>query len=143
VDPSIAWAAAIAVNNASAPTGFDPTAEVDFSPALSAAVTVEEAMSGGDPGGGAIPADGLLRELFGPLRFRHVGTDSAWLRWNHGTVPAIARRVYDERTFHDLPILADALEDAGCTDSDILAHCRGQGPHVRGCWVVDLLLGKV
>ncbi len=41
-----------------------------------------------------------------------------------------------------LALLADALEDAGCTDADILAHCRGPGPHVRGCWVVDLLLGK-
>ncbi len=41
-----------------------------------------------------------------------------------------------------MPVLADALEDAGCADADILAHCRGHGPHVRGCWVVDLVLGK-
>jgi hypothetical protein len=74
--------------------------------------------------------------------FRPVTLDPKWLLWNHGTVPAIARRVYDERAFHDLPILADALEDAGCTDQDILAHCRTGGPHVRGCWVVDLVLGK-
>jgi hypothetical protein len=46
------------------------------------------------------------------------------------------------RALDRLPILADALEEAGCTDADILAHCRGPGPHVRGCWVVDLLLGK-
>ena len=42
-----------------------------------------------------------------------------------------------------MPILADALQDAGCTNEDVLTHCRGDGPHVRGCWVVDLLLGKV
>jgi hypothetical protein len=57
-------------------------------------------------------------------------------------VPAIARRIHEERAFHDLPILADALEDAGWTDQDILGHCRGGGPHVRGCWVVDLVLGR-
>jgi hypothetical protein len=84
----------------------------------------------------------LLRCIVGPLPFRPVTIDPKWLTWNHGTVPAIARRSYDERAFHDLPILADALEDAGCTDYDILAHCRGDGPHARGCWVVDLLLGK-
>ena len=57
-------------------------------------------------------------------------------------MPAIARHIYDDRAFHDLPILADALEDAGCADAAILDHCRGPGPHVRGCWAVDLLLGK-
>jgi hypothetical protein len=71
-----------------------------------------------------------------------VSLDFAWLLWSHGTIPAIARRIYDERAFHDLPILADALEDAGCTDADILTHCRQPGEHVRGCWVVDLILGQ-
>jgi len=74
--------------------------------------------------------------------FRSIVIDPAWLAWHGGTMPAIARRVYDDRAFHDLPILADALEDAGCTNTDLLAHCRGGGPHVRGCWAVDLLLGK-
>ena len=83
----------------------------------------------------------LLRDIFGPLPFRPVAVAPDWLQWNHGTVPAVARHVYEDRAFHDLPILADALEDAGCTDSDILGHCRGAGPHVRGCWVADLLLG--
>jgi hypothetical protein len=85
----------------------------------------------------------LLRDIFGPLPFRPVAIDPAWLRWNHGTVPAVARRVYEDRAFNDLPILADALEDAGCTDADILAHCRSGGGHVRGCWALDLLLGRV
>jgi hypothetical protein len=54
----------------------------------------------------------------------------------------MAQAIYVERLFADLPILADALKDAGCTDAAILALCRGPGEHVRGCWVVDLLLGK-
>ena len=83
----------------------------------------------------------LIRDIFGrPLSPEAV--EPAWLAWNNGTVPAIARCVYDERRFEDLPILADALEDAGCTDAALLDHCRGPGPHVRGCWAVDLLLGK-
>jgi hypothetical protein len=84
----------------------------------------------------------LLRDMVGPLPFRPVTIDPKWLSWNYGTIPAIARRIYDERAFHDLPILADALEDAGCTDQGILSHCRGDGPHARGCWVVDLILGR-
>lgn len=54
----------------------------------------------------------------------------------------LARAIYDERAFERMPILADALEDAGCHNPDILEHCRGPGPHVRGCWVVDILLEK-
>jgi hypothetical protein len=84
----------------------------------------------------------LVRCIFGIPQKQQVTVDPAWLTWNHATVPAIARHIYDDRAFHDLPILADALEDAGCTDPDILAHCRADGEHVRGCWVVDLILGK-
>ena len=50
--------------------------------------------------------------------------------------------MYDARDFTSLPVLADALEEAGCASSDILDHCRSAGPHVRGCWLVDLVLGK-
>jgi hypothetical protein len=50
--------------------------------------------------------------------------------------------MYETREFAAMPILADALQDAGCENADILTHCRGDGSHVRGCWVVDLLLGK-
>ena len=64
------------------------------------------------------------------------------LTWNDGTVPRIAQGIYDGRAFDRMPILHDALLDAGCDDEDILAHCRGAGPHVRGCWVIDLILGK-
>jgi hypothetical protein len=67
---------------------------------------------------------------------------AAILNWNCGTVVKLAQTIYDEHAFDRLPILADALEDAGCTDQDILAHLRDTGPHTRGCWPVDLLLGK-
>jgi hypothetical protein len=52
----------------------------------------------------------------------------------------MAQRMYDSRDFSDMPVLADALEEAGCQDQDILGHCRAGGEHVRGCWVIDLLL---
>ena len=63
-------------------------------------------------------------------------------RWVNGEVSRIAAAAYEARDFSCLPELADALDDAGCDQPDILAHCRGPGPHVRGCWVVDLVLGK-
>jgi hypothetical protein len=80
----------------------------------------------------------ILRDLIGNP-FRPVSPDPAWRTPN---VVKLAKAIYDERAFDRLPILADALEEAGCTNADILAHCRGAGPHVRGCWVVDMLLGK-
>ncbi len=83
----------------------------------------------------------MLRDIFGNP-FRPVALDSSLLAWNDGTVRKMALVTYDERAFDRLPLLADALEDAGCSEAEILAHCRGPGPHVRGCWVVDLLLGK-
>jgi hypothetical protein len=83
----------------------------------------------------------LLRDIVGNP-FRLVTVDTAWLENNDKCVVRLAQAIYAGRAFDRLPILADALEDAGCTDAAILEHCRGPGPHVRGCWVVDLLLGK-
>ncbi|MBN9522996.1 hypothetical protein J0H58_31535 [bacterium] len=80
----------------------------------------------------------LLRDILGNP-FRPVAFDPTW---RTEAVVALARGVYDDRAFDRLPVLADALEDAGCADADVLTHCRGDGPHVRGCWVVDLILGK-
>jgi hypothetical protein len=74
--------------------------------------------------------------------FRSVGVHPAWLAWNDGTVQKIAKSIYEDRAFDRMPILADALEDAGCNNTDILNHCRNPGEHVRGCWVIDALLGK-
>jgi hypothetical protein len=74
--------------------------------------------------------------------FRPVAINPAWLAWNDRTIPKIAQAIYDERAFDRLPILADALEEAGCANQDILAHCRQSGEHVRGCWAVDLILRR-
>ena len=80
----------------------------------------------------------FMRDIFGNP-FRPVTADPAWLT---SDVVALATSIYAEKAFDRLPILADALQDAGCDNADVLDHCRSDGPHVRGCWVVDLLLGK-
>jgi hypothetical protein len=88
--------------------------------------------------GERIQAD-ILREVIGNP-FRPVALDPAWPT---DTVLALARQMYDARDFGAMPILADALQDAGCDSADVLDHCRdASAVHVRGCWVVDLLLGK-
>jgi protein phosphatase len=74
--------------------------------------------------------------------FDPVCVDPGWLVWNGGTVARLVRRIHEENAFDGMPILADALEDAGCTDTAILEHCRGPGPHSRGCWVIQVLLGR-
>ncbi len=80
----------------------------------------------------------LIRDIFGNP-FRPVAFDPVW---NTSTVVALAQGMYAERDFSAMPILADALQDAGCDNDDVLNHCRGPGPHVRGCWVVDAILSK-
>ena len=83
----------------------------------------------------------LLRCLVGNP-FRPVSPPPAWRTWRGGTVVRLAEQIYEGRRFGDLPVLADALEEAGCTDPDLLAHCRSAEEHARGCWVLDLVLGK-
>jgi hypothetical protein len=97
------------------------------------------------------PLAGQLRErdaerlLCGMIRcvfdnpFRPVAFDPSW---RSSTAVGLALSIYESRDFATMPILADALEEAGCDEPSVLAHCRGDGPHVRGCWVVDLVLGK-
>jgi hypothetical protein len=80
----------------------------------------------------------LLRDIFGNP-FRPVAFQP---EWRTSTVHGLARQMYQSRDLSPMPILADALQDAGCGDEDVLNHCLGGGPHVRGCWVVDLVLGK-
>jgi hypothetical protein len=83
----------------------------------------------------------LLRCILGdPFRPPPL-IDPGCLRWNGGTLVKLARAIYGERRFEDMPVLADALEEAGCADGAILSHGRGGGPHGRGCWLVDALLG--
>jgi hypothetical protein len=80
----------------------------------------------------------LLRDLFGNP-FRPVILEPSWLT---AKVVALAQQIYDSRAFDRLPLLANALEEAGCENTEILAHCRAPGPHIRGCWAVDAVLGK-
>jgi hypothetical protein len=80
----------------------------------------------------------LLRDVFGNP-FRPVPFNP---NWRTSSAIALAKTMYDARDFSAMPILSDALQDAGCENTDILAHCRTPGTHVRGCWVVDLVLGK-
>jgi hypothetical protein len=83
----------------------------------------------------------LLRHVIGNP-FRPAAVDPAWLSAHDGVARAIVQVIHDEQRYDDLPFLADALEDAGCTDADLLGHCRGPGPHFRGCWAVGLILSK-
>jgi hypothetical protein len=83
----------------------------------------------------------LLREIFGNP-FRPAAVERDWLRWNGGCVARLAQGIYAEHRFGDLPILADALEEAGCASPDVLSHCRSAGLHVRGCWLLDWAIGK-
>jgi hypothetical protein len=83
----------------------------------------------------------VLRDIFGDVLYPVELSDS-WRTWNDSIVINLAEAIYYDRDFARLPILADALEEAGCNNADILTHLRGPGPHVRGCWVVDLCLNK-
>ncbi len=98
--------------------------------------------------GGWLPPDraelavqaAFLRDIFGnpfrpPVAFAP--------EWRTDTAVSLAKQMYESREFSAMPILADALQDAGCDNEDILDHCRQPGIHVRGCWVVDLVLGNV
>jgi hypothetical protein len=90
--------------------------------------------------GGKSEAPGqLLREIFGNP-FRPVALDPSWFT---PTVLALANGIYHARDFDRMPILADALQNASCENEDILNHCRQPGEHVRGCWALDLVLGKL
>jgi hypothetical protein len=89
----------------------------------------------------AFDAVELVREIFGNP-FRPVTVEPSWLDWKDGHVRKMAQIIYGKRCFRNMPILAEALEKAGCRDAEILTHCRAPVEHVRGCWVVDLLLEK-
>jgi hypothetical protein len=91
----------------------------------------------------------LLREIFGNPFHPRTAVDPALLAWHSGLVVQLAQSAYDGRSLpagtldsSRLAVLADALEEAGRTDAELLAHVRGPGPHVRGCWVLDLIRGK-
>jgi len=91
----------------------------------------------------------IIRDIFGnPFRPRRP-LDPALLNWNNGTIANLAQAAYEERIlpagkldFARLAVLADALEEAGCTDGELLGHLRSPGPHVRGCFALDAVLGR-
>lgn len=83
------------------------------------------------------PYCALLRDIFNP--FCPIVFDPSW---RTDTALSLARQMYESRDFSAMPVLADALQDAGCDSDGILNHCRSDGVHVRGCWVIDLALGK-
>ena len=102
-----------------------------------------DAWAGWEVTGGPWP--GLIHDIFGNP-FRPTSINSAWLT---PTVSSLAQSAYDERIMPSgeldparLAVLSDALEEAGCVDANILNHLRSPGPHVRGCWAVDLLTGR-
>ena len=93
------------------------------------------------------PDEGIFRTMFDPVLLRDVvGNPFRPARFDRRSrssdVTGLAAGIYEGRAFDRLPVLADALMDAGCDDEAMLAHCRSDDPHVRGCWVVDLVLGK-
>jgi hypothetical protein len=84
---------------------------------------------------------GFLRDIFG-IPFRPVVLNSSWRGSCQGAVMELAEEIYEKRSFGQMPALADALDDAGCNDAQVLGHCRQTEPHVRGCWLLDMVLGK-
>jgi hypothetical protein len=107
------------------------------------------AASGGSGAEEGAAQSQLLRDIVGNPFRPAPALDPGWLAWQDGTVRQLSRKAYSHRRLPEgilqpahLSLLADALEDAGCTDPDLLGHLRGTGPHVRGCWAVDLVLGK-
>jgi hypothetical protein len=83
----------------------------------------------------------LLRDVFGCTK-QPPRLPLGWQTWEKGLLMQMALSIYEDEKWDEMPILGDALEDAGCDDAEILAHCRNPRGHVRGCWVVDLLRGE-
>lgn len=83
----------------------------------------------------------MIREVFGNP-YENVIVERAWLEWNGNAVTKLAQRIYNSNRFVKMPTLADKMEEAGCADVGILAHCRNAAEHFRGCWVIDTVLGQ-
>jgi hypothetical protein len=126
-----AWRAAVVGASVTKPEDFLPDHAINF------------AAQDGGHGWDTVDAGqtGLIRDVLGNP-FRQPALDPAWLQWNGGTIPRLAQAIYAERAFAHMPVLADALEDAGCTDSHVLNHCRQETLHVPGCWLIDLILAR-
>jgi hypothetical protein len=157
-EPAVAWAEEAFRNELRAKAARDPHAPGELERALTpltyarCPIHATEADVGGIK---RVARDSMTNRLW--AAGDHDPEQCDWLRcifgnpyepvafdpsWRTEAVVGLARGMYEARDFAPMPVLADALEDAGCAAADVLAHCRGPGPHVRGCWVVDLLLGK-
>jgi hypothetical protein len=141
-----AWAAYWAVNGSAARTVWNGAAAAFEAEARSAALDArvgkgnESAAWNVGWNTGLKGQAALLREIVGNP-FRPVRLDPLWLAWNDGAVRKLAQAIYGSRRLADLPLLADALEESGCDDAELLGHCRRPRGHVRGCFAVDLLAG--
>jgi hypothetical protein len=83
----------------------------------------------------------IVREVFGNP-FQPIRIDPTWLTWNNGAIVKLAKNMYDAKTFDLMPELGQAMREAGWQNDEILNHCQKKGLHCRGCWVVDLVMGK-
>jgi hypothetical protein len=143
--PPAAWAAYEAANNQAAATVANACAYVASGRARAAWLSAEtnQAAAWGVMQAIQIACEReeaeLARDIVGNP-FHPASLDPAWLEWAGGLVAQLAEGIYEERAFDRLPILGDALEEAGCDKEEVLSHCRLSGEHVRGCWVVDLIL---
>ena len=119
-------------------TAFDPEGSAPFFAAANAVLALPSPSPSRSSAERAAQSR-LLRDIFGPLPFRPVALNPAWL--TPGVIE-LASMIYEERAFERLPELAEVLERAGCTDREMVEHCRRSGEHTLGCWVVDLLLTR-
>jgi hypothetical protein len=113
----------------------------EFAPLEAAVRTCDRPFLAEELAGEAARQAHILRDVIGNP-FQSSTPDPAWLAWKNGTIVRMAQAIYRDRLFGDLPVLGDALEEAGCSDDHFLSHCRSGGPHVRGCWVIDRLSGR-
>lgn len=128
VETNIRWAAAVGAQAAAMAAGWAREVDLDHGLQIYHRVKAEEEAA----------QAALLRDVYGNP-FRPV---SFFAEWGTSTAVALCEHMYESRDFSAMPILADALQDAGCDSDDILGHCRGPGLHARGCWVVDSVVGK-
>jgi hypothetical protein len=133
------------LNAARAARVAETTADVQVATAFVAAGDADNASAEATRSAEHAAQCDLLRDLFGPLPFRaKPAVPAAVLAWNDGCIPKLAAGICQDRDFSSkrMGVLADALEEAGATDEDVLGHLRGPGPHCWGCWVLDLILKK-
>jgi hypothetical protein len=146
----------VALEGAATAATTSASAKMTEAPALAASLAAR-AVGFKEPGprwkaailGEAREQAALLRCIFGNPFRPPTPLDPAWLAWGGGTVQRLAEAAYEERQLPSghldrarLAVLADTLEESGCGDASLLGHLRSPGPHVRGCAVIDALLGK-